>query len=145
MTKARRFTVVDLETAFDHGRRGEIRQTLSAIEDTPAWQAAFQLGLDYRHGRLVMEPHMAYGCGCPRCRFEKIVRETGVELARGDFSITAGGHWPQHGFSWAHRDYDGPGDNRCGTAATLDEAIAAIDEWYAEQAAEADLAREVAR
>jgi len=32
------------------------------------------------------------------------------------------------GWGWAHRDYDGPGDYRCGTAGTLREAKRMIDE-----------------
>lgn len=144
MTQQRRFTVLDLELAFDHGLRGEIRQTTSAIEDTPAWRAAFELGLDYRRGRIVREPHMALGCGCPRCRLGRVVDATDAVLSRGDFQIRAGGHWPNHGFSWTHVDYDGPEDDRHGTAATLDEAVAAIDEWYADQQAKAD-ARRAAR
>ena len=50
-------------------------------------------------------------------------------LYRG-FEIRPGGHWPEHGYSWVHPDYDGPGDNRCGSAATVDECKLDIDEWH---------------
>lgn len=31
-------------------------------------------------------------------------------------------------FIYSHMDYDGPGDNRCGTAATIEDAKREIDE-----------------
>ena len=47
--------------------------------------------------------------------------------------IRPGGHWPEHGYSWQHESYDGPGDNRCGSAKTVDECIEQIDEKMDEE------------
>jgi len=46
-----------------------------------------------------------------------------------------------HDWRWAHEDYDGPGDRRCGTSASLEAARAEIDEWYLENL-ERDIAEE---
>lgn len=35
-----------------------------------------------------------------------------------------------HDWQWAHQDYDGPGDSRCGTSSSLEASKVAIDEWY---------------
>jgi len=40
----------------------------------------------------------------------------------------------RHDWCWTHRDYGGPGDQRCGTAPTPEACKAAIDEMYLEQA-----------
>lgn len=38
----------------------------------------------------------------------------------------------EHDWDWAHEEYDGPGDRRCGTAASPEAARAAIDELLEE-------------
>lgn len=48
----------------------------------------------------------------------------------------------EHDFTWSHIDYDptpehsydGPSDNRIGTAASVTECKRQIDEWYLEAA-----------
>lgn len=41
---------------------------------------------------------------------------------------------PSVDWDWWHEDYDGPGDNRCGSAGTRDACIAEIHEWEDEHA-----------
>lgn len=40
---------------------------------------------------------------------------------------------PGHDWQFSHKDYDGPPDTRCGTAATLEDARRAVDEMIEEQ------------
>jgi hypothetical protein len=37
--------------------------------------------------------------------------------------------WRDHAWTYAHKDYDGPEDGRCGTAPSVDACKEAIDEW----------------
>lgn len=50
---------------------------------------------------------------------------------------------PIRGFDWefVHEDYDGPNDNRCGRAGSLEEAMATIDELSEATAEVAEMAR----
>jgi len=44
--------------------------------------------------------------------------------------------WLNDQFIWSHRDYSGPGDRRCGTAASIEEAKELIDELEESHGAE---------
>jgi hypothetical protein len=44
-------------------------------------------------------------------------------------------------YIYHHKDYDGPEDNRIGTAASVEACKEAIDEWHADQEEEALLKR----
>lgn len=40
---------------------------------------------------------------------------------------------PSVDWDWWHEDYDGPGDNRCGSAGSLPDCVQAIHEWEDDQ------------
>ena len=40
----------------------------------------------------------------------------------------------RHDWCYVHDDYDGPGDHRCGTAASAEDCRRAVDEIYLDEA-----------
>jgi hypothetical protein len=50
-----------------------------------------------------------------------------------DFEISPYSHYKGARWIWSHKDYDGPGDNRCGVEDTIDRCKIDIDTWYEEE------------
>lgn len=53
-----------------------------------------------------------------------------------DYEISVGpGYTPDSRWQYAHEDYDGPEDNRCGLGSSIDDCKEQIDEIELDQAA----------
>jgi hypothetical protein len=50
-----------------------------------------------------------------------------------DFNIDASSAW---GYVYSHVEYDGPEDRRIGSARTLEQAKAEVDDWHTDNPAE---------
>ena len=59
--------------AFSRGKKG---QTFCTHDESihPVYNPAYELGNEYWKGR-VKEPHTLVGCGCTRCRLDRIIEE----------------------------------------------------------------------
>lgn len=50
-----------------------------------------------------------------------------------DFDIEPYINCPGWEWIYAHKDYDGPEDNRVGTASSFDKAMTAVDDWWSDR------------
>jgi len=66
------------ELAYYRGQEGRTFATHDEATH-PIYNPAYTLGAEYRRSERVVEPHVLVGCGCPRCRLNRIIREHGGE------------------------------------------------------------------
>ena len=65
-----------LVLAFDRGKRLSTFATRDEMNEK-GYSAAWALGKSlYADLNSVIEPHTLIACGCPHCRFERIVKES---------------------------------------------------------------------
>lgn len=65
-----------LQLAFKRGLGGNTFATHDELK-AAGYSRAYALGSEYGRHERVVEPHTLTGCGCPRCRLERIAKEAG--------------------------------------------------------------------